>query len=51
VELGKTLAAHIAQALGAGQAQAQGLDSSTRALVQKYLDAKAAGAMCASERT
>ncbi|WP_286939947.1 glucose-6-phosphate isomerase [Achromobacter sp. UBA4530] len=51
VELGKTLAAHIAQALGAGQAHAQGLDSSTRALVQKYLDAKAAGAMCASERT
>lgn len=51
VELGKTLAAHIAQALGAGERGAQGLDSSTRALMQKYLDAKASGAMHASERT
>ncbi len=51
VELGKTLAVHIAQALAAGQAGAPGPDSSTRTMMQKYLDDKTAAAMCATERT
>ena len=51
VELGKTLAVHIAQALAAGQASAPGPDSSTRTMMQKYLDDKTAAAMCATERT
>ncbi|QVQ28338.1 glucose-6-phosphate isomerase [Achromobacter deleyi] len=51
VELGKTLAARIAQELAAGTAGAHGPDSSTRTLMRKYLDGKTAGAMCAIERT
>ncbi|MNV77957.1 Glucose-6-phosphate isomerase [compost metagenome] len=51
VELGKTLAARIAQELAAGTAGAHGPDSSTRTLMRKYLDGKTAGAMCATERT
>ncbi len=51
VELGKTLAVRIAQEFAAGMAGPHGPDSSTRALVQKYLEGTTTDAMCVTERT
>lgn len=51
VELGKTLAAGIAQALEDGTTGGHGPDSSTRTLMRKYLDGKTVGALSATGHT
>lgn len=51
VELGKTLARRIAGELDTGADSMKEHDSSTRALMQKYLDARTGAAMCDAAQT